>query len=163
MKLSMLITKSNFKADQEVRKVNISQYIREYIDTYSYAYTDKIKITVSGKSNFISRISVLDLSIVLDNLISNSHKAKAKQIDLEFKDSQKGLDVLIHDDGKGIPNEFSNNPSVIFELGVKSDVEGSGIGLHTVKKKMKENLHGDIEFIGNGIKLKGATFKLSFD
>jgi len=163
MKLSMLITKSNFKADQEVRKVNISQYIREYIDTYSYAYTDKIKITVSGKSNFISRISVLDLSIVLDNLISNSHKAKAKQIDLEFKDSQKGLDVLIHDDGKGIPNEFSNNPSVIFELGVKSDVEGSGIGLHTVKKKMKEHLHGDIEFIGNGIKLKGATFKLSFD
>ncbi|MCR9066974.1 MAG: ATP-binding protein, partial [Cytophagales bacterium] len=134
-----------------------------YIDTYSYAYTDKIKITVSGKSDFISRVSVLDLSIVLDNLISNSHKARAKHIDLEFKDSKKGLDVLMHDDVKGIPNEFLNNISAIFELGVKSNVEGSGIGLYTVKKKMIENLHGDIKFIGNGIKLKGATFKLSFD
>ncbi|MBU2914845.1 ATP-binding protein [Reichenbachiella agariperforans] len=163
MKLSMLITKSNFKADQEVRKVKIAQFIKEYIGTYSYAYTDKIKITISGKSEFISRISVLDLSIVLDNLISNSHKARAKKIDLEFRDSKKGLDVFIHDDGKGIPDEFSKNTKAIFELGVKSNVEGSGIGLHTVKKKMKENLHGDIEFVGNGIKFKGATFKLSFD
>lgn len=163
MKLSMLITKSNFKADQEVRKVKVSQFIREYIDTYSYAYTDKIKISVSGNSEFVSRISVLDLSIVLDNLISNSHKAQAKHIDLEIKDSKKGLDVLIYDDGKGVPNEFLKNTKAIFDLGVKSNVEGSGIGLHTVKKKMKENLHGDIEFIGNGIKYKGAAFKLSFN
>ncbi|RED91643.1 sensor histidine kinase [Marinoscillum furvescens] len=163
MKLSKLITKSNFKADQEVRKVKISQFIREYIDTYSYAYTDKIKISVSGNSDFISRISVLDFSIVLDNLISNSHKAQAKQIDLEIKDSKKGLDVLIHDDGKGVPNEFLKNSNAIFDLGVKSKIEGSGIGLHTVKKKMKENLRGDIEFLGNGIKYKGATFKLSFN
>jgi len=163
MKLSMLITKSNFKADQEVRKVKISQFIKEYIDTYSYAYTDKINITISGNSDFISRISVLDLTIVLDNLISNSHKARAKNINLEIKDSIKGLDVFVHDDGKGVSNEFLITPKAIFELGVKSNIEGSGIGLYTVKKKMIENLHGNIDFVGNGVKLKGATFKLSFD
>jgi len=163
MKLSMLITKSNFKADQEVRKVKIALFIKEYIDTYSYAYTDKIKITVYGKSDFISRVSVLDLTIVLDNLISNSHKAKAKNIILEIKDSTKGLDIFIHDDGNGVPNEFLTTPKAIFELGVKSNIEGSGIGLYTVKKKMVENLHGAIAFVGNGVKLKGATFKLSFD
>jgi signal transduction histidine kinase len=163
MKLSMLITKSNFKADQEVRKVKIAQFVKEYIDTYSYAYTDKIKIAVSGKSDFISRISVLDLTIVLDNLISNSHKAKAKNIILEIEDSTKGLEVFIHDDGNGITKEFLTSPNAIFELGVKSNIEGSGIGLYTVKKKMIENLHGDIDFVGNGVKLKGATFKLSFD
>jgi len=162
MKLSMLITKSNFKADQEVRKVKISQFIKEYIDTYSYAYTDKIKITTSGNSDFISRISVLDLTIVIDNLISNSYKAKAKNIILEINDSAKGLDVFIHDDGNGVSNEFLITPKAIFELGVKSNIEGSGIGLYTVRKKMIENLHGDIDFVGNGVKLKGATFKLSF-
>lgn len=162
MKLSMLITKSNFKADQEVRKVKIAQFIQEYVETYSYAYTDKIKISVSGKSNFISRISVLDLTIVLDNLISNSHKAKAKNINIEFEDTKSGLDVFIHDDGNGMSGEFLSNPNAIFELGVKSNIEGSGIGLYTVKKKMLENLHGDINFIGNEINLKGATFKLSF-
>ena len=140
-----------------------NKYIKEYIDTYSYAYTGKIKITVSGKSDFISRISVLDLTIVLDNLISNSHKAKAKNIDIEIKEITKGLDVFIHDDGDGVPNDFLYTPNAIFELGVKSNVEGSGIGLYTVKKKMIENLHGDISFVGNGIKLKGATFKLSFE
>jgi hypothetical protein len=162
MKLSMLITKSNFKADQEVRKVKISQFIREYIETYSYAYTDKIKIEVLGDSDFVSRISILDLTIVIDNLISNSHKARAKNITLEVKDSTKGVDILIHDDGNGVPAEFLLIPNAIFELGVKSSIEGSGIGLFTVKKKMKENLHGDISFVGNGLKLKGATFKLSF-
>jgi signal transduction histidine kinase len=162
MKLSMLITKSNFKADQEVRKVNVAQYIREYIETYSYAYTGKIKITFQGEASFDTRISVLDLSIVIDNLISNSQKAGAKKIEIEVKKSGKNLDVLFHDDGRGVSKEFFVSPKSIFELGVKSNVEGSGIGLYTVKKKMKE-MYGDIEFVGNGIKLKGATFKLSFD
>ncbi|WP_111672695.1 ATP-binding protein [Algoriphagus litoralis] len=165
MKMSMLITKSNFKADQEVKKVGLFQYVKEYVDTYSFAYTDKITISVAGHSSFISRISVLDLSIVLDNLISNAVKASAKNILLEFSDTREGLTIYFHDDGMGVSSDFLNNPEIMFELGVKSEVEGSGIGLYIVKKKLTEednNLHGDIQFVGNGVKLKGATFKLSF-
>ena len=160
-KLSMLVTKSSFKADQEVKKVNVAKYIQEYIETYSYAYTDKIKIEFKGQSNFISRLSVLDLSIVIDNLISNAMKAGAGRILVEARNHKDGLQILFHDSGKGVVKEFIDSPKQMFELAAKSDVEGSGIGLVTIKKKMQE-MYGDIEFVGNNRKLSGATFKLMF-
>lgn len=160
-KLSMLVTKSSFKADQEVKKVNVAKYIQEYIETYSYAYSDKIKLEFQGQSSFISRISVLDLSIVIDNLISNAVKAGARKILVEIVSSTDKLEVLFHDGGSGVIKEFVESPKEMFELGAKSNIEGSGIGLSTVKKKMQE-MYGDIKFVGNGHKLKGATFKLVF-
>ena len=160
-KLSMLITKSNFKADQEVQKIDIVKYIREYIDTYSFAYKGKIDINCKGQPNFVSRLSILDLSIIIDNLISNAQKAGAKKIDIEFEKHERELFVYFHDNGNGLDLETFPTPETIFNLGVKSKVEGSGIGLYSAKKKMKE-MYGDIEFIGNNISLKGATFKLIF-
>ncbi len=161
MKLTKLITKSNFKADEEVQKADIVKFIKEYIDNYSYAYKGKIDITYKGDVDFISRISLLDLSIVLDNLISNSHKANAKKISIEFKIQGSKLVVFFHDNGDGLDLKTFVDPSAIFSLGVKSNIEGSGIGLYSVKKKMNE-MYGDIIFSGNNISLKGATFKLEF-
>ncbi|QXP69225.1 ATP-binding protein [Polaribacter sp. R2A056_3_33] len=161
MKLSMLITKSNFKADSDFQKVNVAKYFKEYIETYSYAYKDKVKITFKGQSNFITRLSLLDLSIVIDNLISNSIKAKANKILIEAIDEGKKLSIVFADNGVGLNDEFIKSPLSIFELGVKSNIEGSGIGLYSVKKKMNE-MYGDIEFKGNNIDFKGACFKLIF-
>jgi signal transduction histidine kinase len=160
-KLSMLITKSNFKADQEVQKLDVVKYIREYIDTYSFAYQGKIEISCIGDASFITRLSILDLSIVIDNLISNSQKAEAKKIEIEFLKDGKNLSVLFHDNGNGLDLKMFPNPDAIFNLGVKSKTEGSGIGMYSAKKKMEE-MYGDIEFVGNNISLKGATFKLTF-
>ena len=161
MKLSMLITKSNFKADSDFQKVNVAKYFKEYIDTYSYAYKDKVKIIFKGQSNFITRLSLLDLSIVIDNLISNSIKAKANKILIEARDEGKNLSFLFSDNGIGLNDEFIGSPLSIFELGVKSNIEGSGIGLYSVKKKMNE-MYGEISFKGNNVILKGACFKLVF-
>ncbi|ANQ50551.1 ATP-binding protein [Flammeovirga sp. MY04] len=161
MKLTKLITKSNFKADEEVQKADVVQYIKEYIDNYSYVYKDKIEIKYVGDVSFVTRLSLLDLSIILDNLISNSHKANAKEILIEFKEESSNLIVLFHDSGDGLDINRFVNPKSIFELGVKSDVEGSGIGLYSVKKKIEE-MYGKVSFVGNGILLKGATFKLEF-
>ena len=162
MKLTKLITKSNFKADEEVQKADVVQFIKEYIDNYSYAYKGKIKISYSGEASFISRISLLDLSIVIDNLISNSHKAGAKEIHIKFQSDDSKLIVLFNDNGVGLDLDKFIDPSEIFNLGVKSSIEGSGIGLYSVKKKMNE-MYGDITFSGNNISLKGATFKLEFN
>jgi signal transduction histidine kinase len=160
-KLSMLITKSNFKADQEVQKVDVVKYIKEYIDTYSFAYKGKIDINYKGQTNFITRLSVLDLSIIIDNLISNSQKANAKKIEIEFQNNGKELNVFFHDNGDGLDLEMFPKPEAIFSLGVKSKNEGSGIGLYSAKKKLNK-MYGDIQFVGNNILLKGATFKLIF-
>lgn len=162
MKLSMLITKSNFKADQENKKIDVVEFISEYISTYSFAYRDKIKIEFNPTSKFITRLSLLDLSIVIDNLISNAVKAGASKILVDAELLKKKLVVSFHDNGIGVNEDFENNPELLFELGSKSNVEGSGIGLYSIKRKMAE-MYGEIKFAGNKIKLKGATFQLIFN
>lgn len=162
MKLSKLITKSNFKADQENKKVNVVEFVAEYISTYSFAYQDKVKIQFVPSSEFITRLSLLDLSIVIDNLISNSVKAAANQILIEATLKANQLIMSFSDNGKGVVDDFVNNPDLLFQLGSKTDVEGSGIGLYSVKRKMNE-MYGDIKFAGNGVKLNGATFNLIFN
>jgi signal transduction histidine kinase len=162
MKLSMLITKSNFKADQDVKKINVVEFISEYISTYSFAYKDKIKIQFKPTSEFITRLSLLDLSIVIDNLISNSVKAHASKIIIESRIVNKQLIVSFSDNGIGVQGDFINNPDFLFELGSKSNVEGSGIGLYSIKRKMVE-MYGEIKFVGNNTELKGATFELIFN
>lgn len=164
LKISNLITKSSFRVQDEVQKVDLPAFIKEYIETYSYAYKEKVTIGVEGTANFITKLSLLDISIILDNLISNSVKGGARKIHLQFSTRSKDrLFVDFSDDGKGVPEDYLKRPSEIFELGVTSTKGGSGIGLYTIASIMKEKKYGKIEFIGNGEKLKGATFRLTFD
>lgn len=159
--LTELITKSNFKADDLSRKINISMYILQYLNIYKIGYKDKITIRIVGSSAFIRTVNVLDLSIVIDNLVSNSIKAKANEILIKFHDIEKKLEVIFSDNGNGLGEEFIHTPNSIFELGVKTMGEGSGIGLYSVCKRMK-NMRGNVKYIGDNIELKGATFKLTF-
>lgn len=163
LKISNIITKSNFRLQDEVQKIDLPEYIKEYIDTYSYAYKEKVSISVTGKTGFVTKLSILDVAIILDNLISNSVKSGAKKIKLEFSQSKNKLIVDVSDDGKGLPAEYLKKPAVIFQLGVTSTKTGSGIGLYTVYSIMNEKKYGKIEFLGNGIKLRGAAFRLTFD
>jgi len=162
IQLTKLITKSNFKADEIKRKVNISKYIEQYLDVYKIGYEEQMNIKLEGKSEFVTRVSLLDLSSVIDNLVSNSKKAKAQNVIIKIQDKNDTLEIIFSDDGNGLADEFIHSPNSIFELGVKSWGEGSGIGLHSVKKRMKD-MYGAIEFMGNNTFLKGATFKIIFN
>ena len=108
-------------------------------------------------------LSLLDIGIVLDNLISNSVKAGAGEIVLNISNEGDRVIVDFSDDGAGVNlDEFTS--SSMFEEGVTNRRGGSGIGLHTVKYTMEERLHGTVEFVGNGLhELKGATFRLIFN
>ena len=109
------------------------------------------------------KISILDLSIVLDNLKSNSEKAGATELRLDFSRNGRTYIVDFTDNGVGVDlNAFT--PENIFEEGVTNRRGGSGIGLSTIKERMRENLNGDISFLGNGLHFKtGATFRLTFE
>lgn len=103
----------------------------------------------------------IDVDIIIDNLISNSIKAKAAKIVVNFKINNNKLEIIYADDGMGMPEKLVKNPNAIFELGVRESQEkGSGIGMYDVKKRL-EGVKGNIEFVGNNIILKGATFKIT--
>lgn len=160
--LSLLITKADIVALKTKTKVDVPKYIKEYVSNFSNSASITVHDTTPEAGTF-KLLSLLDIGIVLDNLISNSIKAEAKNILLTINNNGNVISVDFSDDGTGVNlEEFTSNS--IFEEGVTNRRGGSGIGLHTVKYTMEERLHGSIEYVGNGLhNLKGATFRLTFN
>lgn len=76
LKISKLITRANFRADKENRFINVMGYIRQYLSIYKdITGRDNITFVISGGNiDYSRKISTLDISVILDNLISNSIK-----------------------------------------------------------------------------------------
>lgn len=170
LKMAELATRSGFdkNIDIDVRTVDVVQYIDEYVGIYEKSSDNNgLKTIVLGNNvSFTRSLSILNISIVLDNLLSNSSKWGATSIKFSFGTSNQGdLEVLISDNGYGLSDLFTNTPEEIFNLGVRDEppegFEGSGIGLF-YSKEILNKMNADIEFIGNNIDLLGACFKVVF-
>lgn len=162
LKISNIITRSNFNSDKNAQIVDVVKYIKQYIEIYSQIYpkTELQFEVLDNQSKLIKKISVLDISVIIDDLISNSEKANAKKIQIIMKNiSEESLEIIFSDDGDGVPNKFLENKNKIFELGVTTTLGGSGIGLNSVKTALK-SMKGEITFIGNNLALAGACFKI---
>ncbi len=161
--IGKLITRTNFNEQAKKQKLDLVKYIVQYISIYKEISTSELSFTVNeNNSVFQTKLSAIEVSIIFDNLIHNSHKAGAKRIQIDIKSvANKRLEIFFSDDGKGLNKQFIDNPSVVFELGITS-TDGSGIGLYTVNDLVKK-MRGDIQFVGNNKILKGATFKLLFN
>lgn len=164
-KISKIITRSNFKADRNAQIADVVLYIKQYIDIYSDIYPrNELEFNViDNESSLTKKFSVLDMSVVLDDLISNSEKAGASKIEIEMTNpNEQELKVIFSDDGKGVEKKFLENEKAknkIFELGVTTTNGGSGIGLNSVREGLK-SMNGTINLLGNNIKLKGACFEI---
>lgn len=159
LKISKLITRANFKADSEDRLVNVPAYINQYLVIYGEIMSNSsVEIDNKvGNLEFERMISVLDISVIIDNLISNSQKANASKVEFDAElTPNKELKITVSDNGDGLEERFLSMSDSIFELGVTS-TDGSGIGLYTVKNSLEE-IGGSIKFAGNGQKMKGASF-----
>lgn len=163
LKISSIITRANFKADKNHQTIDLVKYINQYINIYSDVF-EKSKLSfkvIDNEINYIKLISALDIALIFDDLISNSEKAEAKNILIDITSpSDEILVINFSDDGIGLDEKFIKNPKSIFELGITT-TDGSGIGLHSVKKALSK-MQGEIQFKGNNINLKGATFEIIF-
>jgi len=165
LKMAELATRSGFDQDIDTRSVDVIQYIHEYVDIYKSVFSNSelsFEINSSQKA-FVRSLSVLNLSIILDNLLSNSEKWGAKLVRFSFEVVGHKLEINIADNGVGLSDIFQETPDDIFHLGVRDtppeEFEGSGIGLNYSRSLLNE-MNGKISFIGNGMELCGATFKV---
>lgn len=164
-KISKIITRSNFKTDSNAQIADVVLYIEQYIAIYSEIYPqNELDFKISNLSaKLVKKFSVLDMSLVLDDLISNSEKANASLIELEISNpSDSILKILFSDNGDGVPNQFlkdEKSKEKIFDLGVTTTNGGSGIGMNSIREGLK-SMNGAIKFLGNNIKQKGACFEI---
>ena len=100
------------------------------------------------------RFNPIDASIIVDNLISNSKRAKASWIkfDISVLD-RNGLLLRVSDNGRGIA--AGTNKKRIFEMGYTT-TQGSGLGLYHVRHVLGE-MGGSIE-LEDGPGEKGTAF-----
>ncbi|WKZ76163.1 MAG: ATP-binding protein [Vicingaceae bacterium] len=168
LKMAEFVTRADLKDDIEKKDIDVVKYIVEYLSLYGDTYSESLKFSFSNNSEHLSKkLSVLNLSIILDNLISNSVKWDANKIQIDFeKVNDKQLLIFFSDNGKGLSEKFINNSEKIFELSVRdvppSGYSGSGIGLFYTKNLLNE-MNCDIEFLGNNKVLSGATFKITIN
>ncbi|MCO6488650.1 MAG: ATP-binding protein [Phaeodactylibacter sp.] len=163
LKISELITRANFATNSETQIIDIVKYTEQYFELFSELYEKtQLKFEVRSKNASLERrIGILDLSVVFDNFIFNAEKAGASKVMVECSNpSPNTLSISISDNGHGVKEMFLSQPEKMFELGVTT-TDGSGIGLASVRDTLKQ-LNAKVEFIGNGINLKGATFQINF-
>lgn len=159
--LTKLITRADIKDLRQATNADIVSYTMQYMKKFNESlymtFDNQIRTTI------IKKLSLLDLSIVLDNIISNSSKAEARQLHVTFHNEENKIIMDFSDDGVGVDLEMYN-PEDLFEEGVTNRLGGSGIGLSTIKRTMKKQLKGHASFLGNGeYGMKGATFRLIFN
>jgi signal transduction histidine kinase len=156
-------TKANFVMDAVEIKADMVSFIREYIlNVYAGVIrtpdNDEVNIRFHAdkSAEFVSTFTPIELSIVLDNLLSNSRKHKVKNITVTILEAtEKELKVSFKDDGVGVPRK---NAQKIFEMGF-STTNGSGLGLYHIAEIVR-GMNGGIQL--NSQNTDGAEFIITF-
>ena len=154
--ITKFASKATFRLDSEKIDANLPEFITEYIQNVARASgSARVRIDVDNKHPGMSlRFKPIDISIVIDNLISNARRAKASRISFDLAAIDKGgLAISVSDNGRGLGR--GADPERIFEMGYTTS-GGSGLGLYHVRQVLGE-IGGSIELIDNP-KMSGLSF-----
>lgn len=156
------VTNANFNVKATSIKKDLNRFIKDYILEVHQEYEHlklnrqllKVEIDSDGKP-FIMSFRPIEIVMIIDNLFSNSVKAKAKSAVIKLKTNKDGnFEFSFRDDGNGIKNDIAPR---IFNMGFTTTQGGAGIGLYHVKQ-LVDRLKGDIE-VNNKLP-KGVQFKI---
>jgi signal transduction histidine kinase len=139
--ISKFGTRAIFENFTDISKADLAGFVENYVKKISN-YFSASKTRVSFHSNlkepFEIKFRPLDISIIIDNMISNSKKADASSLSIELQPvSSKEILMIFKDNGKGLSKEIKN-VDTIFEKGF-STTRSTGLGLYHVKNIVSEN------------------------
>jgi signal transduction histidine kinase len=144
-------TKANFNLEAELIKENLYSYIQEYVLNIC---SGLVKVDGDFRKDlqfiwkniepieFNIEFRPLEIAMVLDTMINNAVKAKAKKVTFSAEVIDNNLEISISDDGKGIKKSIRDK---VFDMGFTT-TKGSGLGLHHAKNIM-EKINGNIELL----------------
>jgi signal transduction histidine kinase len=167
---------NTLKRDKRERtNLNFGDYFEKFKSTWSKALEQRnIKISLKGNNDSanVIRAFEVDMDSIFNNLLSNSMnylkgiKGKQKLIEIEWEKIGDNIEIKFSDNGKGLDEQYVDNPEEIFKLlesskkDKKGDTIGTGLGLYIVKSIIEEYNNSSISIIGikEGLKHK-ITFK----
>ena len=137
-------TKAIFLSKSQSINADIIQFISEYIQNiYNLNTSRDLSVSISNNSlSYICKFEPLIVTIIIDNLLNNSKKANAKNVNIVFRHDDN-LIIEYFDNGIGLDKSIIN-PSDIFEIGITT-TSGSGLGLHHIKESLQRMNKSTIE------------------
>lgn len=162
--LSRFVTKAQF--DTTVTKINadlisfVNEYVVNVYQEYRHLMMNNQTMTIKAEKptgiTFNTSFRPIEMIIILDNLLNNSLKAKAKNVSVNWKSiNSSEIELHIKDDGIGIPDK---NLDKVFDARFTT-TNGSGLGLYHTKEVI-EKLGGKVN-INNKLK-QGVEFIIKF-
>ncbi|PHS30780.1 MAG: hypothetical protein COA95_07625 [Methylophaga sp.] len=153
-------TKANFKSGTKKEFTDLPTYFEQYLINVTSEFSGS-GINLNIQNNITEAFEIkakrIELSILIDNIVSNASKANASTILITMdKIAENLLQISFIDDGRGIDESVVEDTA--FELGVTT-TQGSGLGLYHAKEIMN-SLSSEISLIPNNS--KGAEIRMVF-
>ena len=105
LSISRFATKANFKMNAEDQRLDMIEFITQYIENIAGAYNSGIQINLvyNKDEKFTTNFKPIEMTIIIDNLINNSKKANSNVIDVTLTVLNNSLFASFSDNGIGIP------------------------------------------------------------
>lgn len=123
----------------------IQQYLSKELTIKGLSYVFEAK-----DDNYNCYFDAASVGLIIDNVFSNSVKAKSSRMTIVFTNNAKSVEVGFYDNGIGLQNGLS--PSMLFEYGAtttdNSKTKGFGIGLTHIRQLI-EDMGGKVQYDSN--------------
>jgi len=155
------ISKKQIKDDQFFSKTSIESLLNEIIESFKETSSKKLMLNSEKNNNKFTLQRSPELIYGLRNFIGNAVKFSRSIVEIEVKSDLKNLEVLIHDDGPGFPEDIKLNLGEPYIKSKSTKVtSNTGTGLGTfLGKTLLERKSAQLSFLQND-KLGGATVKI---
>ena len=144
------------------KPINISELLENIIEKYKTINSEKTFKFISSVENSVLHVDEFQFENAIGNIIDNAIKYGGKNISIELNSIKNTLEILIKDNGNGIPR---NEKEKVFEqfyripTGNTHNVKGFGIGLYYTKSIIEKH-GGTINIVYD--KNNNTTFKINF-
>ena len=143
--ISKMATLKNFSDKKEPINGDFITFLKFYLkELSSYKYNKNIQFidNLDDKYKLNKEFIPIEIILMMDNIVSNSKKAKAKSLELKTMKKENFIFINIQDNGKGLNPDADE--TLLFEKG-KSYTNGSGLGLYQVRNAI-EKLGGNVKY-----------------
>lgn len=150
-------TKAGFNSRVKTVEDDICVFVQQYLKVVRGSRRIKTYVSASNEHSYKLKFKPVEVVIIVDNLLSNSENAEAKNAWLHFtKVSDQEIEMTFTDDGKGLDKSVPS-PDYIFRRGFTT-TSGSGLGLDHVRKII-EKMAGKVSVLKTE---KGLGFIFKF-
>lgn len=158
MTLSQIITKSDFDMMTDESRHDFFDALSGYLKLMGEingGWNMNIRYKNPHNVELVLNFSPIEQAILVDNILSNSAKAKAKNVTISVVETDSAFELLFTDDGGGLTKEYE--PEELFAAGISTTRTGSGTGLSNVLD-IVTRLEGKVEIVD--AKPKGACVRI---